>query len=95
MSKMCVRQQMEMERIFLPSRHFVRISGMRRGRQFLNRNVVLSWHTPWYSSSMQKGRLRMVYDGESLVNDATRLVAYRFAVAAVVSGTFSLWQAGV
>jgi hypothetical protein len=93
MSKMCARQQVEVERILLPSRHFVRIADMRRGRQLLNRNVVLSWHAPWYSSSMQKGRLRMVYDGESLVNDATGLVAYRFAVAAVVSGTFSLWQA--
>ncbi len=31
-----------------------------------------------------------VLDGESLVNDATALVAYRFAVAAMISGTFSL-----
>ena len=32
-------------------------------------------------------------EGESLVNDATALVAYAFAVAAVVTGTFSLWHA--
>jgi len=35
-----------------------------------------------------------VLEGESLVNDATGLVAYRFAVAAVMTGTFSLWSAG-
>lgn len=35
-----------------------------------------------------------IIEGESLVNDATALVAYNFAVAAVASGTFSLWQAG-
>ncbi len=31
-----------------------------------------------------------IIDGESLVNDGTALVAYRFAVAAVVTGSFSL-----
>jgi CPA1 family monovalent cation:H+ antiporter len=39
-------------------------------------------------------RIVTVVEGESLVNDATGLVAYRFAVAAVVTGTFSLWNAG-
>lgn len=39
-------------------------------------------------------RLLAILEGESLVNDATALVAYRFAVAAVVTGTFSLWAAG-
>ena len=34
-----------------------------------------------------------VLDGESLVNDATALVAYRFAIAAMMSGTFSLSEA--
>src|ERR1700737_587464 len=34
-----------------------------------------------------------ILDGESLVNDATALVAYRFAVAAMISGTFSLSEA--
>ena len=36
-----------------------------------------------------------ILEGESLVNDATALVAYRFAVAAVVSGAFSLSSAGM
>ncbi len=36
----------------------------------------------------------MVLKGESLVNDASALVAYSFAVAAVVSGGFSAWSAG-
>ena len=35
-----------------------------------------------------------VVEGESLVNDATGLIAFKFAVAAVVSGTFSLLDAG-
>lgn len=39
-------------------------------------------------------RLLAILDGESLVNDASALVTYRFAVAAVVTGAFSLWQAG-
>ncbi|HUK83535.1 MAG TPA: Na+/H+ antiporter [Verrucomicrobiae bacterium] len=36
-----------------------------------------------------------IIEGESLVNDATSLVIYRFAVAAVVTGTFSLAMAGL
>ena len=32
-------------------------------------------------------------EGESMVNDATGLVVYRFAVAAVITGSFSLAQA--
>lgn len=35
-------------------------------------------------------RLIALIEGESLVNDGTALVAYRFAVAAVVTGSFSL-----
>jgi Na+/H+ antiporter len=38
-------------------------------------------------------RLVTLIEGESLVNDATALVAYSFAVAAVVTGSFSLWHA--
>jgi Na+/H+ antiporter len=38
-------------------------------------------------------RVITVVEGESLVNDSTALVAYKFAVAAVVTGTFSLWEA--
>jgi monovalent cation/hydrogen antiporter len=40
-------------------------------------------------------RLVTVLEGESLVNDATALVAYRLAVGAVVAGSFTLWAAGV
>jgi monovalent cation/hydrogen antiporter len=40
-------------------------------------------------------RLVTVLEGESLVNDATALVAYRLAVAAVVAGSFTLWEAGL
>jgi CPA1 family monovalent cation:H+ antiporter len=36
-----------------------------------------------------------VLEGESLVNDATGLVVYKFAVAAVLTGVFSLWQASL
>src|SRR5437016_4081562 len=36
-----------------------------------------------------------VIEAESMVNDATGLVVYRFAVAAVVSGSFSLAQASL
>jgi len=39
-------------------------------------------------------RLLTVIEGESLTNDWTALVLYRFAVAAVVTGSFSLWEAG-
>jgi len=39
-------------------------------------------------------RIVMILEGESLVNDATGIVAYRIAVAAVVAGTFSLAEAG-
>jgi len=38
-------------------------------------------------------RIVTILEGESLVNDATALVAYRFAVAAVVTGSFSMGQA--
>ena len=40
-------------------------------------------------------RIVTILDGESLVNDATALVAYRFALAAMMSGSFSLSEAGV
>ena len=41
------------------------------------------------------GRITTILEGESLVNDASGLVAYKFAVAAVVAGTFSLAEAGL
>jgi monovalent cation/hydrogen antiporter len=40
-------------------------------------------------------RVVTILEGESLVNDATGLIAYRYAVAAVVTGSFELWEAGV
>src|SRR5215208_1617702 len=40
-------------------------------------------------------RLVSAIEGEGLFNDATALVAYRVAVAAVVSGSFSLADAGL
>jgi len=40
-------------------------------------------------------RIVTILEGESLVNDATALVTYRFGVAAVVTGYFSLADAGV
>lgn len=40
-------------------------------------------------------RLVAVLEGESLVNDATALIVYRYAVLAIVSGTFVLWQAAL
>jgi monovalent cation/hydrogen antiporter len=40
-------------------------------------------------------RIVTILEGESLINDATGIVAYRVAVGAVVTGAFSLWQAGL
>jgi CPA1 family monovalent cation:H+ antiporter len=40
-------------------------------------------------------RVITILEGESLVNDATGLIAYRYAVAAVVSGAFQFWHAGL
>jgi CPA1 family monovalent cation:H+ antiporter len=40
-------------------------------------------------------RIVSVLEGESLVNDGTALVAYRFAVAAAVGGSFSIVDAGI
>lgn len=40
-------------------------------------------------------RVITILEGESLVNDATGLIAYRYAVIAIATGTFSLQQAGL
>ncbi|RKR80341.1 CPA1 family monovalent cation:H+ antiporter [Mucilaginibacter gracilis] len=40
-------------------------------------------------------RIVTIIEGESLVNDASALVIYRSAVAAVVSGSFIFWKAGL
>ena len=36
-----------------------------------------------------------IIEGESLVNDASALIAYRYAVAAVTTGSFVFWHAGL
>jgi monovalent cation/hydrogen antiporter len=36
-----------------------------------------------------------IIEGESLMNDASALIAYRYAVAAVTTGSFVFWQAGL
>jgi CPA1 family monovalent cation:H+ antiporter len=39
--------------------------------------------------------IESILEGEGLLNDATALVAYRVAVTAAVTGTFSPWRSGV
>lgn len=40
-------------------------------------------------------RIITILEGESLVNDATGLIAYRYAIAAVASGTFIFWLVAI
>src|ERR1051325_8599228 len=40
-------------------------------------------------------RIITILEGESLVNDATGLIAYRYAIAAAGSGAFVFWLAGI
>ncbi len=40
-------------------------------------------------------KLQHVLEGESLLNDASGLVAFKFAIAAVLTGSFSLWEASL
>lgn len=40
-------------------------------------------------------RIVTILEGESLVNDASSLIIFRFALAAVFTGQFVLWRAGV
>ncbi|HVX26830.1 MAG TPA: Na+/H+ antiporter [Parafilimonas sp.] len=40
-------------------------------------------------------RVVTVIEGESLLNDASALIAYRYALAATLSGSFVLWKAGL
>ena len=52
------------------------------------------------ATSITKGlglqpRLLTILDGESLVNDASGLVAYKYALAAITAGNFVLWEAGL
>ncbi|MFP3675439.1 cation:proton antiporter, partial [Bacillus sp. SIMBA_031] len=36
-----------------------------------------------------------ILEGESLLNDASALIAYKCAVIAITSGVFSFWSAGI
>lgn len=52
------------------------------------------------ASSITKGlklnkRVVTILEGESLVNDASALIAYRFAIVAIATGSFVFWQAGL
>jgi monovalent cation/hydrogen antiporter len=52
------------------------------------------------ATSVTKGlgldpRLISVLEGESLVNDASGLIAYKYALTAILAGNFVLWQAGL
>ncbi len=40
-------------------------------------------------------KIIVILEGESLINDATSFISFRFAVAAVMTGTFSLAQASL
>jgi monovalent cation/hydrogen antiporter len=40
-------------------------------------------------------RVITILEGESLVNDASALIAYRYALAASLTGSFLFWQAGL
>ncbi|MEO5890330.1 MAG: Na+/H+ antiporter [Ferruginibacter sp.] len=40
-------------------------------------------------------RVVTIIEGESLVNDASALIAYRYAITATLSGVFVFWKAGV
>lgn len=40
-------------------------------------------------------RIIAILEGESLVNDASGLIAYKYALAAIAAGNFVLWQAGL
>jgi CPA1 family monovalent cation:H+ antiporter len=40
-------------------------------------------------------QLKHILEGEALLNDASGLVAFKFAVAAALTGTFSLWHASL
>jgi CPA1 family monovalent cation:H+ antiporter len=51
------------------------------------------------ATSVTKGlglspRVIAVLEGESLVNDASGLIAYKYALSAIVVGNFILWEAG-
>jgi len=52
------------------------------------------------ATSLTKGlglhpKLITILEGESLVNDASGLIAYKYALTAITAGNFVLWQAGM
>lgn len=52
------------------------------------------------ANSVTKGlglhpRITSILEGESLVNDASGLIAYRYALAALMAGNFVFWKAGL
>lgn len=52
------------------------------------------------ASSVTRGlnipkRITTVLEGESLVNDATSLIIYRYALSAILTSQFVLWEAGL
>ena len=52
------------------------------------------------TTSVTKGlglspRMSAILEGESLVNDASGLIAYRYALTAIAAGNFILWKAGL
>jgi CPA1 family monovalent cation:H+ antiporter len=52
------------------------------------------------ATSVTKGlginpRMITILEGESLVNDASGLVAYKYALTAITAGNFVLWKAGL
>jgi CPA1 family monovalent cation:H+ antiporter len=52
------------------------------------------------ATSVTKGlglhpRMITILEGESLVNDASGLVAYKYALTAITAGNFVLWEAGL
>src|SRR5205085_3792727 len=40
-------------------------------------------------------RIITILEGESLVNDASGLIAYKYALAAIATGNFVFWHAGL
>ena len=67
--------------------------GVRAGRDRLA--PPTRWRRPRSRAAWaRRARIVTVLEGESLINDATALVAYQFAVAAAVDGRFSLLGGG-
>ena len=74
------------------------ISGIGWGPAFVL-GAIVSPTDPLASTSIARRlgvprRIVAIVEGESLVNDGSALVLYRVAVIAVISGSFSIWDAG-